>query len=360
MVDTDRTGETQPVDEPNRAMPQRAAVTLHDIAKEAGVHPSTVSRALDPAKAHRVRNATRDQIREVASRLGYRPHLVARGLQTGRTATVGFIAADLGNPFVTPIIHGLAGSIRNAGMLPIIAETEDNHETFSAILDHMLSRRVDGMVVAAARASDKQILESAARIVPVVLAGRPLEGSTLPFVVHEDRLGGRLVAEHFHRLGHRLVAQLRGPADVANFPRRAAGFSEYAKKARLNELPIPEWADHPIASEGERLMLMVLDSDDPPTAVFAHNDLMALGARSAIHARGHTVPGDISLVGYNDLPLVGRLTPPLTTVKYPSLAVGRAAGELILELLGGAEATGYSLDPELIVRSSTRAITVSS
>ncbi len=335
--------------------PPSAGVTLHDIAEEVGVHPSTVSRALDPSKAHRVREATRDQIQAVAARLGYRPHLVARGLQTGRTATIAFIAADLGNTFVTPIIHGLAGAIRNAAMLPIIAETEDDHDTFAAILDHMLSRRVDGMVVAAARTGDRVILESAARIVPIVLAGRPLEDSLLPHVVHDDRQGGEMVAEHFHRLGHRTVTQLRGPTDVANFPRRAAGFSDYCRRAGMDEILAAGWASHPIASEGERLMLEVLEgADELPSAIFAHNDLMALGARSALQDRGLRIPDDVSLVGYNDLPMVGRLTPPLTTIRYPSLEVGRAAGELIIELLGGAESTSHNLSPQLVERASTR------
>jgi LacI family transcriptional regulator len=332
----------------------RAEVTLQDVAREAGVHPSTVSRALDPTKADRVRHETRQHIREIAGRLGYRPHLIARGLQTGRTATIAFIAADLGNTFVTPIIHGLAGAIQADGMLPVIAETQDDHETFATILDHMLSRRVDGMVVAAARAGDREILESAARAVPIVLAGRPLDDSTLPHVVHNDRQGGELAAAHLADLGHTRVAQLRGPADVANFPRRAAGFDAVAADRGLEIVEVEESGSHPIASEGERLMARLLEMPgDVPTAVFAHNDLMALGANSALGARGLRVPEDVSLIGYNDLPLVGRLTPPLTTIRYPSLEVGRSAGELIIQLLGGERGADHPLRPELIVRAST-------
>ncbi len=345
-------------EETTRPPAARVGITLLDIAKEAGVHPSTVSRALDPSQAHRVREATRTQIRGVADRLGYRPHLVARGLQTGRTATIAFVAADLSNPFVTPIIHGLTGAIQNDGMMPVIAETQDDHDTFAAILDHMLSRRVDGMVVAAARLGDREILESAARIVPLVLAGRPLEGSSLPQVVHDDRLGGELAAAHLASLGHRRVAQLHGPADVANFPRRAAGFSQHASGNGMVEIASPGMANNPTAAEGERLMEDLLATGmEPPTGVFAHNDLMALGARSALGARGVRVPDDVSLVGYNNLPLVGRLTPPLTTILYPSLEVGRAAGELIIELLGGEMVKTHDLEPELIARGSTRPLT---
>lgn len=334
--------------------PMRADVTLQDIAREAGVHPSTVSRALDPSKADRVREETRHHIRDVAGRLGYRPHLIARGLQTGRTATIAFIAADLGNTFVTPIIHGLAGAIQADGMLPVIAETQDDHETFAAILDHMLSRRVDGMVVAAARAGDRRILDTAALVVPIVLAGRPLDDSTLPQVVHNDRQGGELAAAHLADLGHTRVAQLQGPDDVANFPRRAAGFRATAAELGMEVVEVGEHGTHPIASEGERLMARLLElPGEAPTAVFAHNDLMALGARSALATRGLRVPQDVSLIGYNDLPLVGRLTPPLTTIRYPSLEVGRSAGELILQLLGGERGDDHPLRPELIVRAST-------
>ncbi len=208
------------MDDQKRPPTWRSAVTLHDIAKEAGVHPSTVSRALAPSKAERVRQTTRQEIHAVAARLGYRPHLVARGLQSGRTATIAFIAADLGNTFVTPIIHGLAGEIRGAGMLPVIAETQDDHDTFAHILDHMLSRRVEGIVVAAARSSDREILESAARIVPVVIAGRPLEGSNLPHVVHDDRHGGSLAAQSSTR---RLVSTRPAAAPTARDLAAAAG-----------------------------------------------------------------------------------------------------------------------------------------
>lgn len=290
---------------------------------------------------------------EVANRLGYRPHMVARGLQSGRTATVAFVAADLGNTFVTPIIHGLTGAIEGGGMMPIIAETEDDHNRLTWILDHMLSRRVDAIVVAAARDGDREILEASARIVPMVIAARPLEGSALPHVIQDDHDGGRIVAEHLASRGHRRVVQLKGPSDVANFPRRSAGFSEAAGLAGLTEVSLDAEADHPIVSEGQRLMRRLIESADPlPTAIFAHNDLIALGALSVIRERGISVPDDVSLVGYNDLPMVGHLSPALTTVRYRSRDVGEAAGEMIVSLLRGESPESVCLPAELIERAS--------
>ena len=336
--------------------PAGSGVTLLDVAREAGVHVSTVSRALDPAHHARVKNATRIHIEAVADKLGYRPDMVARGLKSGRTAAVGVIVADLGNTFVTPVIHGLTAAVETAGMMPMIAETEDNHDRFSNILDHMLSRRVDAMVVTSARLADREILESAGRIVPIVVAGRPLDDTSLPQVIVDETTGGRLVAEHFAELGHRQVAQLRGPVDVANFPRRSAGFSTACQTADIEEIHIQKAARLPIIDEGRRIMQALLDQARRlPSAVFAQNDLMALGALSLLRDNGIVVPDDVSLAGYNNLPTVGHVSPSLTTVNYPSMDVGRLAGEMILNLLAGESVEDVVLEPELVIRQSTQA-----
>lgn len=332
-----------------------AMPTLDDVAREVGVHPSTVSRALNPSRARLVNPETRQAVEAAARRLGYRPHMGARGLQSGRTATVGVIAADLGNPFVTPIIHGLTASLEVAEMMPVIAETQDEHERFARILDHMLSRRVDAVVAIATRAGDRQILEDAARIAPVVIAARPLPGSPLPQVLHDDAAGATLAAEHLHELGHRLVVQLRGPLDVANFERRAEAFSDTCRRLGMSEIPLPEIGDRPISDEGRRLMEALLQREATvPTAVFAHNDLMALGALAALKAAGRDVPADVSLIGYNDLPSMDLVAPPLTTIRYPSREIGLAAGNLVVELLAGTTPAGVCLEPALVVRESTR------
>lgn len=333
------------------------SVTLHDVAAEAGVHLSTVSRALDPEKSGRVKESTRLRIIEVADRLGYRPDIVARSLRSGKTGTIGVIVADLGNTFVTPIIHGIAASLESAGMLPIIAETQDDHARMSNILDHMVSRRVDGIIALAARAADQPALESLDGIAPVVLAGRPLDRTRLRQVVQNNERGGQLVAEHLHTLGHRTVVQLQGPDDVANFPRRAKGFSSVVEATGMVELNIRQNAFRPVIEEGQRLVEVLLEtSTELPTAVFAHNDLLAVGALFALRLRGIRVPEDISLVGYNDSPMVAHLTPPLMTVRYQSLEVGRRAGEMMLRVLAGENPEDVVLEPTLVPRGSSRRV----
>lgn len=343
--------------EPPGRHPETAQVTLHDVAREVGVHPSTVSRALDPTRRDMVKEATRARIAEVAERMGYRPHMVARGLQSGRTATVGLITADLGNTWVTPVIHGIVAAIEAGGMMPVIAETQDDDVRFSNILDHMLNRRVDAIVALSARDGHRDRLESAARIAPVVVAARPLEGSPLPQVVQDDRAGGHLVLEHFAELGHRTVLQLRGPEDVANFRRRAKGFSAGCRERSIAELTSGLSADRPTIDEGYGIMRAFLESGVTlPSAIFAHNDLIAVGALAALREASLSVPDDVSLVGYNDLPMVGHLAPPLTTVVYRSFDVGAAAGDMVTRLLAGEDVEPISLAPTLAVRMSTRPV----
>ena len=160
---------------------------------------------------------------------------------------------------------------------------------------------------------------------------------------------------YFADLGHRRVAQLRGPVDVANFPRRASGFSAACAKAGIEEVHVHEAAGLPIIDEGRRIMLALIDqASGLPSAVFAQNDLMALGALSLLRGNGIGVPDDVSLAGYNNLPTVGHVSPSLTTVNYPSMDVGRIAGEMILNLLAGDSVEDVVLEPELVVRQSTR------
>lgn len=328
-------------------------VTIFDVAREAGVHASTVSRALDPEQRDRVKEPTRVRILEVVDRLGYRPDLVARGLRRGRTGTIGVIAADLGSTYVTPIIHGLSAAVEVDGMLPMIAESNDEPDRLKLVIDHMLSRRVDAIVVAAARRGDEAVLERASQTVPVVLAARPLEGTDLPQVIHDEVGGARQVAEHLEGLGHREAIQLLGPDDVANFSRRRLGFSTYWAEAGLDELePLPE-VHRPSISEGRRLMVELLGREGLPTAVFAANDFIAIGALSAMHEEEIEVPGQVSLVGYNDLPTSEHLTPALTTVRTETFEIGFRAGGMVRDLLDGLSVADITLDPTLVVRAST-------
>jgi LacI family transcriptional regulator len=303
-----------------------------------------------------VNTKTRELIAEAAERLGYRPHLPARSLMTGRTQTIVVIAADLGNPWVTPILHGVASRVVVDGIVPIIAETNNDSVVLAELINHMLARGVDAIIILAAQRQDADVIESAGRIIPTVVAARTLLGVSVPVVTHDDRGGGEMVAEHFADLGHKLVAQLLGPGEVVNFVLRSEGFSAVLKRRRLRQVLIRDEAKQPTLEEGSRLMTKLLDTmSELPTAVFAHNDAMAVGAMAAIRQHGLRVPEDISVAGYNNMPLTEFLAPSLTTVHYPGWEVGHAAAEVALRLLAGEqEVESVCLDPTFIPRGSSR------
>ncbi len=331
-------------------------MTLKDIASSLGVNASTVSRALDPHKAHLVSEGTVDRVRAAAKQLGYRGDRVAGALRRGVTGTVGVIVADLANPFIAPVIHGIAQSLAPRQMLPMVIETNDNASELESSLDHLLSRRVDAVICAGARFSNRDVLEEAGRSTPVVIAVRGLSNSVLAQVLHDDRAGGAMAARHLLGLGHTRLAELRGPDDVGNFVSRHLGFREACAEEGLAVIDLPEVGERPIREAGEHLARLLIDlhGDAMPTAVFAHNDLMALGALSVFRQHGLTCPTDISIVGYNDSPTIDQVDPPLTSVIYPGIKVGRSAGEVALQLINepAEHAPGAMFPPRLAVRKS--------
>jgi LacI family transcriptional regulator len=265
--------------------------------------------------------------------------------------------AYLSNPFITPVIHGIARFLEAQHVLPLIAETRDSHEQLKAITDQLMSRRVDAIITSAARYGDRARLEKVAGEVPLVGVVRSLQEPAFPQVIPDDTGGGAIAADHLVGLGHRRVAHLRGPTDIGNFARRTEGFGTRCRGLAVTDLTMDDAAGQPDRAEGRRLMAALGEHhSELPTAIFAPNDLMAIGALDAIHALGLSVPGDISVMGYNDMPLVENLDPPLTSIRLPSSAMGEAAGELASRMIvddGARAPTTIELSCELQPRGST-------
>jgi LacI family transcriptional regulator len=333
------------------------APTLKDVAREAGFHPATVSRALDPAKMWLVRSDTRAKIQTAARELGYRADVVARSLRRGQTTTVGVVVPDLGNLFLPPVLRGIASELESRGFMAVISETQDDNERLRISLENLLSRRVDAIVLTGARFGDAPLLERiAAEGRPVVLAIRALPGSSLPAVTTDDVSGGHIAARHLLELGHDLVAQLAGPSDIQPFLDRTAGFTQAVTEAGAQLADFQERALLPTVSEGRRLMAQLLaETERLPTAVFAHSDTMAIGALDALRAAGLRCPDDVSILGYNDAPLVDHFDPPLSTIRWPSVEIGRRAAELAISLIEEPDnaVSSMTFRPELVPRNST-------
>jgi len=337
----------------------RPTVTIRDVARAADVHVSTVSRALDPQKQRLIAEATRLRILEVVAELGYRPHRGASGLRRGQTRTIGVVVPDLGNPLYAPFLRGVARALDTSEVMPLVTDTEDDHGRLARILRHLEERRVEAVITTAARTGDVELLREMRRLgTEVVLAIRTLPDSGLPTIPYDEVEGGRLAVEHLVSLGHRRVAQVRGPLDVEPFRARTEGAGAALAAHGLTAVTEARPASSPTVAEGERQTVDVLDAAgaSPPTALFVQNDLLALGALSALRARGLRCPDDVSVVSYNDAFFAAYTEPALTTVRLPAFDIGRAAGRMALDLIVDADdavSRVSAVEPELVVRAST-------
>ncbi len=337
-----------------------ARVTLKDVAEHAGVDVSTVSRALSDDRANLVNHVTRVRVVQVAEQLGYRGNLQASALRRGRTQTIGVVVADLSNPFIGPVLRGISQGLDGRRLLPIMTESRDSSETLGRVCDLLLAQRVDGVICTAGRTADRATLTRLAQETPTVLAVRYWADAKITTVAHDDVDGGRIAAEHLLSLGHTRVAQLVGPRDIGSFEDRTRGFAEQISRAGAECIAIEGDVHIPTFNAGRDLMTQLFNSmgDHMPTAVFAQNDSMAVGAMHLATQRGVRCPDDISIIGYNDAPLTAHLSPALTTIRLPGYEAGRLAAEMVVSLIEEPEQTPSSvtLAPELIVRDSTRTL----
>jgi LacI family transcriptional regulator len=335
-----------------------ARLSMRELAAKLGVDRSTISRALSSDKAHLVSPETRERIRAEASAAGYRPDLTAASLRRGRSQTVGILVPDLGNETFINVIRAIfrhLGQRSAPAMTPLIAETLDEPGATEHLVQTFLSRRVDAIVSLASIEADAAVLLEAAREVPVVLAIRSIAGADFPSALCDDRAGGAMVAGHFADRGHRVVCQVQGPPMAATFKQRAAGFSEICRERGVEEAPLGVFAENATLAAGRRALDALLGASPRPTAVFAHNDALALGLIEALRHRGLAYPRDLSIVGFNNTQISRVLAVPLSTVDYPVEDVGRHAGELVRMLIGRPDAMieGRLFSPSLIVRASS-------
>lgn len=329
--------------------------TLRDVAELAGVHTSTASRALNPATEAQVSAATLVRVKRVAEELGYRPSPLARGLKTNRTMTVGMLVPDLTNPLFPPIVRGIEDELGREGYILILSNTDNDLGKEDAILAAMLTRKVDGLILATSRRDPEFLTGITQSNRPIVLVNRSVDDRTVPSVVNDDALGIRLVVEHLVGLGHRRIGHVAGPQELSTGHDRHETFLAETRRTGLEVArEHVVFAGSFTEAAGEQACARLLDRAPDLTAVVGGNDLIAIGCLDVLVKRRIRVPEDISVVGYNDVPFVDKLQPPLTTVRIPQYDMGVKAARLMLSmLLEGTRPESVYLPPELIVRRST-------
>lgn len=330
--------------------------TLRDVARRAGVHAATASRALNVGTRSLVSEETAARVLAVASDLGYRPNPMARGLKTRRSSTIGVLIPDLTNPLFPPIVRGIEDTLSLEGYTAVLANSDNQAEKERLHFENMRARQVEGFIMATAERDHPLIEDAIAADVPIVLVNRTVDSQKAFAVVTNDRAGAALAVNHLIDVGHEKIAHLVGPSKFSTALARYQGFRE-----TMNARGIPvddglvRFGEAFTEEEGLRLFTELFETGKTFTAIFAGNDLLAMGCYDGLREHGLRCPEDVSIVGYNDIPLLDKLNPPLTSVRIPHYETGVEAAKLVLERLAepAARARTVLLEPELVVRGST-------
>lgn len=332
--------------------------TLRDVAREAGVHPATASRALNPATKSLVNADTVTRVLRVAESLGYRPNPIARSLKTSRSATVGLVIPDLTNPLFPPIVRGIEDVLGPAGYNALVVNTDNDPAREESQVAALRDRQVEGLIVATARLEHPLLDRLQAQGVRMVLINRRTANSAIPSVIPDDAGGIALAVRHLAGLGHRRIAHLAGPQNTSTGVVRERAFLQALKDNGLQDdgrlvAECAQWTEE----EGARALRTLLDDGAEFTGVIAGNDLLALGCYDVFAERGMACPGDLSVVGFNDMPYLDKLRPPLTSVRVPHYEVGAEAARMLLEGLQdpGRHPRSVLLPLTLAERASTAA-----
>ncbi len=310
---------------------------MADVARRAGVSTATVSRVL--AGVGPARPATRARVREAALALGFRPSGIARSLKLQTTRTIGLIVTDIENPYFPELVRAIEDAANAAGYVVLLCNAANDPDREAGYLDLLVERRVDGIVIAASGLGDHHQQWLARSPLPVALVNCAVAGVPLPTIASDNRGGGRLAVEHLLALGHRRIGHLTAPARNIDGPDRLAGAQDAMRTAADRDAVLTVTVGSPDVTGGQQAMLELLALTPATTAVFAYNDLMAIGAMRAVRALGRRVPQDISVVGFDDVTLAAYVDPPLTTIAQLTAEMGRwAFGALAREMERDASA----------------------
>jgi len=331
------------------------SVTIKDVAREANVSVATVSRALNGHE--NVAEAVRKRVMAVAAQLRYSPHHAARSLSSRRTNTIGVVLPDLHGEFFSELMRGIDQVARERGLHLLVSSYHGDPAGQGAALRAMRGR-VDGLLVMSPFVDGAGIVcDNLSTGMPAVLMNSRVAGADLPAVSVDNHGGAREMVRHLAEAGHRRIAFIAGPADNFDAAERLRGYRDGLAESLPGAQPWVLQGDFDEAS-GHRAGLELLVADERPDAVFAANDMMALGAMGALRDAGRRVPDDVALVGFDDIPLARYVAPALTTIHQPIHEVGRRAAEMVLERARAAPESAPPparevLPTRLIVRESS-------
>jgi LacI family transcriptional regulator len=337
---------------------QGNAATINDVAKRAGVSPMTVSRVVNVSP--RVNPETRRRVEAAIAELGYVPNRLARGLTRRKTGALGVIVPDVANPFFTLVVRGAEEAAWRAGYHVILANTQGDLERERGYLHDMVAFQVEGLLLAPAGDRSKPHLRALQRNhIPFVLVDRAIDGFDADLVQGDSLGGARQLVQHLLELGHRRIAMIAEPPDVSTARDRVAGYRAALQAAGIE--PDPELLVETSAIDlrkAREATSHLLGLPDPPTAIFAVNNVAAVGVTEAARAHGIDIPGELALVCFDDIEHASRLDPFLTVMAQPAETFGTIATQLVLDRIAGRieeRRRIVVLPADLVVRQSSGA-----
>lgn len=333
-----------------------SGITIRDVARESGVSIATVSRVLNGTGY--VKESTRERVEKAIQALGFSPNHMARSLSSGSSRIIGAVFPDISNPSFPAVARGIDDALAARGYMLVICNTDNDAGQEEALVGALLEKRVDGIIFVTGSRETSGLVERASRSIAVSLIDREIEGAECDTVTCDNRKGASDMAKHLLGLGHRRIAFISGPPEYSTSRKRLAGFSEVMGDAEGAEAPLIYYGDFRYET-GYSLAREILSSGHGVTAVFAANDLMALGAMRCFMDCGLLVPAQMAVAGYDDIFMSFLVRPALTTISQPAYRMGAVAAEMLLDKLTGRRqqeaqpARLQVLEPVLVVRDST-------
>ncbi|NWG16492.1 MAG: LacI family DNA-binding transcriptional regulator [Chloroflexi bacterium] len=327
--------------------------TIGDVAKRAGVSTMTVSRVIN--NSGYISQETRERVERAIAELGYVPNALARSLRFKRTKTIALILTDITNPFFTTLARGIEDAASEQGFSVIFCNTDESKDEEAEYLSVVAQKQVDGVLLVPASSSAESVAFLRERGIPCVVLDRRVPDSAVDTVRGDSEAGAHQLTRHLLELGHRRIALLNGPAAVSTAADRLAGYRRALDEAGLGSAARVYEGAYTMES-GYRMALQLLADVPRPTALFAANNFIAIGALRALREAGLRVPDEISLAAFDDLPAAIMIEPFFTVVGQPAYEMGQQATWLLLNRLAGqgpTEPQEIVLPAQLIVRQSS-------
>ena len=312
-------------------------VTIKDVARAAGVSPATVSRVLNERPD--VDPALVDRVQAAVVQLGYQPSRVARNLRRQQTSVWGMVISDIRNPFFTDMVRAVEDVAYAAGYSLVLCDSDEDITKEARYLDLIVAERMAGAIVSPASPAASDLGPVVAHGIPVVLVDRRVDSPTLDTVLVDNRRGAHDAVEHLIANGYRRIACITGPERTTTGAERLAGYRDALERAgRPFDANLVRFADFHEAG-GFEATRSLLELRVSPEAIFVANNLMTLGALGAIEEAGRTIPAQVALVGFDDMPWARLVRPPLTTIAQPTYELGRETARLLLSRIRGDQSS---------------------